>query len=283
MVSEIGNILLQKGFCEGHRLGIGHIDGSDGTAIIQIVVPGQRLSRMQYRIHMSRCVDQRDDGDVLFFGVGDDAIHLRLGQLAAACHGVGVIPRLDGILYRIAGKTVLTASRRSCFRSGCGHFLCGGFLLHQADGGLLLFSFDGRRFDAVFQRHVVQQEAQAVVADRQFQIVVTVLCHFVDDVLDLLLRKILSAAVQMEDPHRLSLPSAARRKSGCGKQAQRHDKAEQDCNQSFQFHWFSSLSLLSVRCGTPGGEFTEGYSHCGENTVSMMKPPFPPARRRKIL
>ena len=90
------------------------------------------------------------------------------------------------------------------------------------------FFFDGR-FDTVFQRHVVQQEAQAVVADRQFQIVVTVLCHFVDEVLDLLLRKILSAAVQMEDPHRLSLPSAARRKGSCRKQAHCHNEAEQDC------------------------------------------------------
>ena len=201
---------------------------------------------MQYRIHMSRCVDQRNDEDALAFGIGDDIVHLRFAQLADTCRGVGAIPRLDGILYRIAGKTVLSASRRSCFRSGCGHFLCGGFLLHQADGGLLLFSFDGRRSDAVFQRHVVQQEAQAVVADRQFQIVVTVLCHFVDEVLDLLLRKILSAAVQMEDPHRLSLPSVARRKGSCRKQAHCHNEAEQDCNQSFQFHWFSSLSS-----GTP--------------------------------
>ena len=90
---------------------------------------------MQYRIHMSRCVDQRDDGDVLFFGVGDDAIHLRLGQLAAACSRVSFISGVDGFCHFIMAKAARSAAHYFFFTSSqsqcsCENsFLSGGFCL----------------------------------------------------------------------------------------------------------------------------------------------------------
>ena len=202
---------------------------------------------------MPRGVDKGDDADASLRRIGDDAVHLSLGQLVI-CTGIIVclVARLDGAFHLVAGERAL------------------------------------RAVDAVAQRHVIQQEAQAVVADRQLQVVIAVLRHLVDEVFDLLLCKVFSAAVEMKDPHRC-VCAVPRRQGGRGQQAQHQNKAEQDRKQSF-LHCFSLSSSVFIcpaaiccaavqgRAGrptdAPGGRFTAGYPPCAGSAVSTMTPPF---------
>ena len=115
---------------------------------------------------MPRGVDQGDDADASRRRIGDDAAHLRLAQLAGAGGRVGTVARLDTGLHRVAGERVVST------------------------------------VNAVAEAHIIQQEAQAVVADRQFQIVIIVIRKRINDTLDLVLGEILSAAIQMENLHK---------------------------------------------------------------------------------
>ena len=112
---------------------------------------------------MPRGVQQGNYPDALLFGIADDGVHLVLGQ----CVPIWVIivrhvAPLDTGLHIIAGV---------------------GSTVHS----------DG---------HIFQQEAQAVVADRQFQIVIIVIRKRINDTLDLVHGEILSAAIQMENLHK---------------------------------------------------------------------------------
>ena len=115
---------------------------------------------------MPRGVDKGDDADASLRRIGDDAVHLSLGQrIPIWVIIVRLVARLDTGLHRVAReRTVSTVN-------------------------------------AVAEAHIVQQEAQAVVADRQFQVVIIVILKRINDILDLAHGEILSAAIQMENLH----------------------------------------------------------------------------------
>ena len=98
--------------------------------------------------------------------MGDDAVHLSLGQrIPIWVIIVRLVARLDTGLHRVAReRTVSTVN-------------------------------------AVAEAHIVQQEAQAVVADRQFHVGVVVRSQRINQGLNLIDREILSAAIQMENLH----------------------------------------------------------------------------------
>ena len=109
---------------------------------------------------MARGVQQRDDADALCVGIADDGIHLRLGELVA----VGVI-----IISPVA----------------------------RLDSGLDRLAVIGGNIDG--NRHIIQQEAKAVVAESQFQMRIAGFCDRIDQADDPVFRKILTARIQMHD------------------------------------------------------------------------------------
>ena len=79
---------------------------------------------------MARGIEQGDDGNPLFGRVGEDCVHLALGQLAGRVGGIASIARLHRRSYGVA------------------------FIRSSVDR-------DG---------HIVEQEAQALVAERQLDV-----------------------------------------------------------------------------------------------------------------
>ena len=139
LVGKIINVLLQKGFRKGYRLGVGHVDGGLGPFVRQPARTGQGLRRGEDRIHVSGGIHQRYDGNAVFLGVSNDAIHLAFGQLTAACSRVSFISGLDGGLHYFMAKAALNAVRNAAhyvfFTSSQSQFSCensflsGGFCL----------------------------------------------------------------------------------------------------------------------------------------------------------
>ena len=120
---------------------------------------------------MTRRVDQRDDGDVLALRIGNDRVHIRLRELIHAARIV---------------------------------------ILHVAVMDLRLHVITGIGLSIRRDRHIVQQETQAVVADRQFYVRIVRRGSCVDQRLDLSDAEILSAAIQMENAHEIISCRAAR-------------------------------------------------------------------------
>ena len=133
----------------------------DGTsgAAIGAVRPRQARSGREDRIHMARRIEHRDDAHALFLGIGKDGVHLGLGQLVDSEVIIGLVARVD---RRLDGITLV----------GCA--------VHG-------------------QAHIVQQEAHTVVADAQHDIAEACRGSIVDDLLDAVHGKILSAAVEHDD------------------------------------------------------------------------------------
>ncbi len=123
---------------------------------------------------MTGGVDTGDHAHALLFGVFNDGVHLRLGQLI----GIKVVIRL----------------------------------VAAVDGRLNRFTLIGRFAD--LQRHIIQQEAQAVVAHRQLDIVKAGSESIVDERLDAFYRIVLSAAVQEENVISIFLRLPSRRYRG---------------------------------------------------------------------
>ena len=116
---------------------------------------------------MARRIEHRDDAHALFLGIGKDGVHLGLGQLVRR-RSIG-IARLRCIIGLIA-----YLDRRSDLFAGIGRTVHG-------------------------QAHIVQQEAHTVVADAQHDIAEACRGSIVDNLLDAVHRKILSAAVEHDD------------------------------------------------------------------------------------
>ena len=108
---------------------------------------------------MARRIEHRDDAHALFLGIGKDSVHLGLRQLVDIEVIIGLVARVD---RRLDGITLV------------------GRAVHG-------------------QAHIVQQEAHAVVADRKHHIVEASRSGIVNDLLDAVHGKILSAAVEHDD------------------------------------------------------------------------------------
>lgn len=116
----------------------------------------QRTRRAQDRIHVARCVDARNHTHALGSGIGNDRVHLGLRQLVDIEVIIFFVARVDSLGHRVA------VICRPVHRQG----------------------------------HVVEQEAQAVVAHRQLDIVKSSRRCVVDDLLDAVDAVVLAAAVQ---------------------------------------------------------------------------------------
>ena len=133
----------------------------DGTsgAVVGAGLARERLGCIKDRIHMARCVDHWDDAEALGLRIGNDLVHFGLRQFVRREIIISLVARMD---------------RRSDLLTGIGRAVHG-------------------------QAHIVQQEAHAVVADRKHHIVEASRSGIVDDLLDAVHGKILSAAVEHDD------------------------------------------------------------------------------------
>ena len=135
LAGKIINVLLQKGFRKGYRLGIGHVDGGLGVVIRQPARTGQFLRRGEDRVHVSGGIHQRNDGNASRTGVSNDVVHLGFGQFTAACSRVLFISGLDSGLHYFMAKAARNAAHYFFFTSSqsqcsCENsFLSGGFCL----------------------------------------------------------------------------------------------------------------------------------------------------------
>ena len=116
---------------------------------------------------MSRGIKHRDDLNARFIGIGNDGVHIALGQHTGSCTGkaVAAVAALDSRLNSI------TLVLRPVHRDG----------------------------------HIIQQEAQAVVAEGQLDMRIVIFRQLIDDALDLTDGEILSAAVQVENAQELAV------------------------------------------------------------------------------
>jgi hypothetical protein len=170
LAGEVIDVLLQERLRERNGSGIRHVNRAD-RVVGGAVHPRQRGRRAQDRIHVTRGIDQRNDGDVLALRIGNDRVHIRLRELIHAARIV---------------------------------------ILHVAVMDLRLHVITGIGLPINRDRHIVQQETQAVVADRQFYVRIVRRGSRVDQRFDLSDAEILSAAIQMENAHEIISCRAAR-------------------------------------------------------------------------
>ena len=165
LAGKVSDVLLEHSLGKCHGGGVGDINRCSRT-VIRTRLLSQAVRRVQDCIHMTRRIHQRDDLNALAVRIADDGFHLSLGQrIPIWVIIVRLVARLDTGLHRVAReRTVSTVN-------------------------------------AVAEAHILQQEAQAVVADRQFQVVIIVILKRINDILDLAHGEILSAAIQMENLH----------------------------------------------------------------------------------
>ena len=130
-----------------------------GRVTVSGIWDSHRFHAGQNGIHMAGGVDQRDNANAFLIRIADDGIHLRLGQLI--CTSVIVCPV-------------------ACLNPG-------------------FDSFTGIGLTVGCDAHVIQQEAQTVIADSQFQMSIVILSKRIDQSLNLVHGKILPAAVKMEN------------------------------------------------------------------------------------
>ena len=143
---------------------------------------------------MTRRIDARNHAHALGSGIGNDLVHLGLRQLVDIEVIIFFVARVDSLGHRVA------AVRRPVHRQG----------------------------------HVVEQEAQAVVAHRQLDIVKSSRRRVVDDLLDVVDAVILTATVEEHDIILISVRgrssrarlAVTRREGRDGQQAHHHDHRE---------------------------------------------------------
>ena len=132
---------------------------STSGAVVGAGLARERLGCIKDRIHMARCVDHRDDTEALGLRIGNDLVHFGLRQFVRREIIISLVARMD---------------RRSDLLTRIGRAVHG-------------------------QAHIVQQEAHTVVADAQHDIAEACRGSIVDDLLDAVHGKILSAAVEHDD------------------------------------------------------------------------------------
>ena len=119
---------------------------------------------------MTRCIKHWNDANARFGGMRKNFEHFTFRQLIGALIIIG-----KGIILRI---TILNSSR---------DFIAAVVLVVRSQG------------------HIVQQEAQAVITEGQFNVRIAALCRSIDDVKNLVLGKVLSAAVEVENAHEIAI------------------------------------------------------------------------------
>ena len=143
----------------------------------------QRFHAINDGIHMTRGVDERNNRDALFISIRDNLIHLALRQLV----GIEIVVCFIACVNRLRNR--LTA-------------VCLVLCCH---------------------RHVIEQEAQSVIAHAQFQIVISICGSVVNDLLDTVNAEILSAGIKMDDLHEVRLPLArCVRRKACDRHGAQH-------------------------------------------------------------
>ena len=181
-----------------------------GRVVIGTIRTSQAGRRRQDRIHMPRRVDAGDDAQALGRGIGDDGVHLALRQLI--------------------GREVVIP------------------FVARVDGGRNCAAFIGRPIDR--QGHVIQQEAQTVVADCQLDVVEASGGGVVDDLLDALDAEILPAAVEEDDLHEVVLGAARvvllRRKRRPRQQAEHHHQRQEQRKHFFLLRTHTHFLLASL-------------------------------------
>ena len=158
----------------------------DGAAraVVAAVRPRQRGRGIQHRVHVARAVQQRNDLDAGFLGRGKELVHLAFRPLARRCRRVGVVARADCRGDRVAGI----------------------------------------RLAAHVERHVVQQEAHTVIAHREHDVRIAVRLCLIEEGLDPICRKILSAAVQHGDLQIIAAGSERHRRQHAQQHADRQQQ-----------------------------------------------------------
>ena len=157
--SEVSGILLGQGQSEGHGLSIAQIDGAFGGGAVLLVAEAGEL--LQDGTHVTGDVDAGNDIDALAVGIGDDVVHLFLGQVLAGAAG--------------------------------GLAVAGGITVAQGRGQVIGVVIGG-------QRHVVQSKAEALVVGQiKLHLIEAGLGRVVDDGLQLTGGEILPACVHMDD------------------------------------------------------------------------------------
>ena len=157
--SEVSGILLGQAQSEGHGLVIVQSDGALGGGVALLVA--EAGEGLQDGTHVAGNVDAGDDVDALAVGIGDDVVHLGLGQVH-----VGTVGSLAGAVG------VAVAQSR-------------GQVVGAVGGG---------------QAHVIQREAEALVVGQvQLHLVEAGIGSIVDDGLQLVGSEILSARIHMDD------------------------------------------------------------------------------------
>lgn len=119
------------------------------------------IHNVQNGIGVAGQVQQGHDLNAVLICLGNDVVHLRLSQPAGIAAAV---------LRLVTGFHL-------------GNYGC--MVISSAIGG---------------ERHIVQQETQAIVTEGQLQLVISGGCHFPDQCLDPVRGEVLPAAVQMDNP-----------------------------------------------------------------------------------
>ena len=144
------------------------IGGQAHLGIGSLSANAQLIHGADQRIHVARRIEHGDDGNVFALGIGNNGVHVSLGQhragsiLTVTVRGVAIS---DSIFHIIAAICLVVG-------------------LH---------------------RHIVQQEPETVVAEGQLQVREVIFCQLIDDALDLTDGEILSAAVQVENAQELAV------------------------------------------------------------------------------
>ena len=162
-LAEVGNVLLQDGVQEVDRLLVGDVDGAIGdlaAVCVSGVLDAEFLHRDQQGVHVARAVDDRHDAHALALRMGEDVIHLGFGERVAV--GVLVVLVVTGGEGGLHGVAVVALA-------------------------------------ADLHRHVVEEEAHAVVRQDQLDVGVAVLRGAIDDLLELIGREVLASRVDRED------------------------------------------------------------------------------------
>ena len=201
LAGEVGDVLLEERLGEAGGGLVGDVNGALRGAI-GAVHTSEGLGSVQDGVHVAGGVDQRHDLHALGGGVGQDLVHLGLGELVHLKVAVSLVASVDGV------------------------------------GDLLV----GVGSAAHGQGHVVQQEAHTVVAQTQHHIVHASGRSAVDDGLQAVHGEILTASVHHDDGlvvRALSggcggLPTALIGGSGGEQHAGSHCSRQQDGHSPFE-------------------------------------------------
>ena len=203
---EVIHILLQQGLHKGNRRAVLQVNGACRT-----VVAGRHAQighGCDEGIHMAGVIQKRDNLNARCLCMGNDFIHLGLGQLVDR----------GGIALLIIVCLVAVLDRR-------GHF----------------------RIRIAAHRHIIQQEAQAIVAEGQLQMGKTCCLHFCDQCLDPINGKVFAAVIQVQDAV-IHTGGCSLRGDRCHQyHGQHHHQGQQHGADAF-CHFFHFHTILRFFC-----------------------------------